>query len=121
MFRGAAFAALLLHVVHAAAAIDLKNASVETLGNGMTVILLEDRNFPVASVQMLYRVGARNESYGQTGIAHFLEHMAFRDTENCPDTGALSSIFARGGERHGSTWSGHTTYFATVPQADLEL
>lgn len=121
MFRGAAFAALLLHVVHAAAAIDLKNASVETLGNGMTVILLEDRNFPVASVQMLYRVGARNESYGQTGIAHFLEHMAFRDTENFPDTGVVSSIYARGGEWHGYTWTDQTTYFATVPKEHLDL
>jgi zinc protease len=111
----------LLDAAGAAAALDLSNASVETLDNGMTVILLEDRNFPVASVQMLYRVGARNESYGQTGIAHFLEHMAFRDTEHFPDTGVVSSIYARGGEWHGYTWTDETTYFATVPADHLDL
>jgi zinc protease len=111
----------LLRAASAAAAIDLRNATVETLDNGMTVILLVDRNFPVASVQMLYRVGARNEPYGQTGIAHFLEHMAFRDTEHFPDTGVVSSIYARGGEWHGYTWTDETTYFATVPKEHLDL
>ncbi len=62
--------------------------SVDQLDNGLTVIILEDRNFPVVSVQMLYRIGARNEVTGKTGLAHFLEHMAFRDSENFPDTGA---------------------------------
>jgi zinc protease len=105
----------------AVAGMDLRNASVEELGNGMTVILLEDRNFPVVSVQMLYRAGARNESYGQTGIAHFLEHMAFRDTADFPGTGVVSSIYARGGEWHGYTWTDQTTYFATVPKDHVDL
>jgi zinc protease len=103
------------------AGLDLRNASVEQLDNGMTVILLVDRNFPVVSVQMLYRVGARDESYGQTGIAHFLEHMAFRDSRNFPDTDVVSSIYARGGEWHGYTWTDETTYFATVPKEHLDL
>jgi predicted Zn-dependent peptidase len=106
---------------NAYAEIDLRNASVERLDNGLTLILLEDRNFPVVSTQMLYRVGARDESYGQTGIAHFLEHMAFRDSENFPDTGLVSSIYAIGGEWHGYTWTDQTTYFATVPKEHLDL
>lgn len=105
----------------AIAAMDLRNASVERLDNGLTVILLEDRNFPVTSVQMLYRVGARDETAGQTGLAHFLEHMAFRDSENFPDTGLVSSIYASGGEWHGYTWTDQTTYFATVPKEHLDL
>jgi zinc protease len=112
---------MLLACGHAAAEIDLQNATVERLDNGMTVILLEDRNFPVASTQMLYRVGARDESYGQTGIAHFVEHMAFRSSENFPDTGLVSSIYAIGGEWHGYTWTDQTTYFATVPKEHLDL
>ncbi len=121
-FRGIGLAVLaILSAGSAFAEIDLRNASVTELDNGMTVILLEDRNFPVASVQMLYRVGARNESYGQTGIAHFVEHMAFRDTENFPGTGVVSSIYARGGEWHGYTWTDETTYFATVPKQHLDL
>ena len=105
----------------AAAEIDLRNAVVDRLDNGLTVIMLEDRNFPVVSTQMLYRAGARDESYGQTGIAHFLEHMAFRDSENFPDTGLVSSIYAVGGEWHGYTWTDQTTYFATVPKEQLDL
>lgn len=103
------------------AELDLRNARVTELDNGMTVILLEDRNFPVVSVQMLYTVGARNESYGETGIAHFVEHMAFRDAENFPDTDVVGSIYARGGEWHGYTWTDETTYFATVPKEHLDL
>ncbi|HET6629051.1 MAG TPA: insulinase family protein [Woeseiaceae bacterium] len=112
---------MMLTAGSAYAAIDLRNAAVTELDNGMTVILLEDRNFPVVSVQMLYRVGARNESYGETGIAHFVEHMAFRDAENFPDTDVVSSIYARGGEWHGYTWTDETTYFATVPKQHLDL
>jgi len=105
----------------ARAELDLRNASVERLGNGLTVILLEDRNFPVVSVQMLYRVGARNEVTGLTGLAHFLEHMAFRSSANFPGTGLVSSIYALGGEWHGYTWTDETTYFATVPREHLDL
>lgn len=115
------FASAILFGGQANADIDLRNADVSRLDNGLTVILLENRNFPVVSTQMLYRIGARNESYGQTGIAHFLEHMAFRASENFPDTGLVSSIYAVGGEWHGYTWTDQTTYFATVPNEHLDL
>ena len=103
------------------AALDIRNAETLTLENGLTVVLLEDRNFPVVSVQTLYRVGARNETIGKTGLAHFLEHMAFRDSENFPGTGLVSSIYAVGGEWHGYTWLDQTTYYSTVPKDDLDL
>ena len=105
----------------ASAALDLGAATVERLGNGMTVILLEDRNFPVVSVQMVYKVGARNETVGLTGLAHFVEHIAFRGSDNFPGTGLVSNIYARGGEWHGYTWTDLTTYFATVPATELDL
>jgi zinc protease len=112
---------LLLSSGPALAVLDLRNAAMERLENGLTVILLEDRNFPVASVQMLYRIGARDETTGKTGLAHFLEHVAFRDSENFPEAGLMSSITARGGEWHGYTWIDQTTYFATVPKEHLDL
>ncbi len=105
----------------AEAALELHDAERHKLNNGMTVILLEDRNFPVVSVQMLYKVGARNEVTGKTGLAHFLEHMAFRATENFPDTEVVSRIYARGGEWHGYTWTDQTTYFSTVPKQHVGL
>jgi predicted Zn-dependent peptidase len=105
----------------AAAYLDLHRAQVEKLDNGLTVIVLEDHSFPVVSVQMLYKAGARNESFGTTGLAHFLEHMAFRSSENFPDTEVVSRIYAAGGEWHGYTWLDQTTYFATVPKEQLGL
>jgi predicted Zn-dependent peptidase len=104
-----------------AAAIDLRDARVTRLDNGMTVILLENRSFPAVSLQMLYRVGTRDETAGLTGLAHFLEHMAFRETENFPDTEVVSSIYRHGGEWHGYTWIDQTTYFETMPKEQLDL
>jgi len=105
----------------AAARLDVAAATVERLDNGLTVIVLEEPAFPLVSVQMLYRVGAKHEALGATGLAHFLEHMAFRSSENFPDTGLVSSIYAAGGEWHGYTWLDQTTYFATVPRERLDL
>jgi len=105
----------------AAARLDLSAATVERLDNGLTVLVLEEPAFPLVSVQMLYRVGAKHEALGATGLAHFLEHMAFRSSENFPDTELVSSIYAAGGEWHGYTWLDQTTYFATAPREQLDL
>ncbi len=110
-----------LLAVSTSAALDLELAQVEVLDNGLTLVVLEEPMLPLVSVQMLYRVGARNEEVGRTGLAHFLEHMAFRATENFPETEVVSSIYAVGGEWHGYTWIDQTTYFETVPREHLEL
>ena len=104
-----------------AAGLDLTAATVERLDNSLTVLVLEEPAFPLVSVQMLYRVGAKHEALGATGLAHFLEHMAFRSSENFPDTQLVSSIYAAGGEWHGYTWLDQTTYFATAPREQLDL
>ncbi|HEY2736804.1 MAG TPA: insulinase family protein, partial [Thermoanaerobaculia bacterium] len=103
-----------------AAAQDLR-PRVERLGNGLTVMILEDHAQPLVSVQMLYRVGGRTENAGETGLAHFVEHMAFRATENFPDTQVVSRIYAAGGEWHGYTWIDETTYFETLPADRVDL
>src|SRR5262245_34041371 len=102
-------------------AYDLKQAKVEKLQNGMTVMILKDHAQPVVSSQMLYKVGARNECEGSTGLAHFLEHMAFRATKNFPNTDVVSRIYNAGGEWHGYTWIDQTTYFETVPIEYFDL
>jgi zinc protease len=122
--RAATFLVLVVVLLHAApsrAALELKDAERIELDSGLTVLLLEDRNFPVVSVQTLYKVGARNEVTGKTGLAHFLEHMAFRATQKYPDTEVVSRIYGQGGEWHGYTWIDQTTYFATAPKDDLDL
>ena len=112
---------LLVCAGSASAELELHNVERLELNNGLTVLLLEDRNFPVVSVQMVYKVGARNEVTGKTGLAHFVEHMAFRASRNFPDTEVVSKIYGAGGEWHGYTWIDQTTYFATVPKQELEM
>ncbi|HKH46645.1 MAG TPA: insulinase family protein [Thermoanaerobaculia bacterium] len=104
-----------------AAADRLSAAVVEHLDNGLTVMVLEDPTLPLVSTQVLYKVGGRTESSGATGLAHFVEHMAFRATERFPDTDVVSRIYAVGGEWHGYTWIDQTTYFETVPREHLGL
>lgn len=112
---------LLLWSVRYAGALDLSQAHIEKLGNGLTVMVLEDHTMPLVSTQALYKVGGRNECQGSTGLAHFVEHMAFRATRNFPDTDVVSRIYAVGGEWHGYTWIDETTYFETVPVRYLDL
>lgn len=104
-----------------AAAFDLSRATVEQLDNGLTLLVLEERRLPLVSVQMLYRAGARDDPLGLTGLAHYLEHMAFRSTESFPGTQITRAIDAVGGEWHGYTWLDQTTYFETVPSEHLDL
>ena len=94
---------------------------VERLPNGLTVMILEDHAQPLVSTQMVYRVGGRTENPGETGLAHFVEHMAYRASENFPDTDVVSRIYAAGGEWHGYTWIDETAFFATVPAERLDL
>lgn len=114
-------AALLLFAAPAQAALELGRADISRLPNGLTLIVLEDHSFPVVSTQMLYKSGARDETAGKTGLAHFLEHLAFRASENFPNAGATEAIYDAGGEWHGYTWLDQTTYYATMPKDGLDL
>jgi zinc protease len=105
----------------ASAKLDLNRASVSHLPNGLTVIMLEDHSFPVVSVQVLYKSGSAAEVTGKTGLAHFLEHLAFRGSANFPRGRATELIYDAGGEWHGYTAMDQTTYFATMPRDGLEL
>jgi zinc protease len=119
--RALGMAAAIFAASPAQAELDLKRAEVSRLPNGLTVILLEDHSFPVVSVQALYKSGARDETAGKTGLAHFLEHLAFRASENFPNAGATEAIYDAGGEWHGYTWLDQTTYYSTMPANGLDL
>jgi predicted Zn-dependent peptidase len=103
------------------AELDLNRAEVSHLPNGLTVIMLEDHSFPLVSVQMLYKSGSAAEITGKTGLAHFMEHLAFRGSKNFPDERATELIYDAGGEWHGYTAYDQTTYFATMPSGGLDL
>ncbi len=91
------------------------------LDNGLKVLIAEDHKAPVATFQVWYRVGARNEPAGKTGISHLLEHMMFKGT---PRHG--SKVFSRlvqknGGFDNAYTTKDHTTYFQVLASDRIDL
>ena len=123
---GAALA-LLLFVAAAGAALPpgvAPGASVEgiseyDLANGLKVLLFPDASQPKVTVNVTYLVGSRMENYGETGMAHLLEHMVFKGT---PTRGNLmTALGQRGMAFNGSTWYDRTNYFETFPASDESL
>lgn len=89
------------------------------LDNGMQVLLVPDETRSSVTVNTTYFVGSRHEGYGETGMAHLLEHMLFYGTEKHEDIKA--EISARGGRANGTTWFDRTNYFQTFPASDENL
>src|SRR5690625_2397306 len=96
---------------HLNAVANVEGVSEYRLDNGLRVILAPDESRSNTTVNMTYLVGARHENYGQTGMAHLLEHMLFRGTPDMPN--ALAEFSKRGLAANGTTSSDRTNYFAT--------
>jgi zinc protease len=84
------------------------------LPNGLKIILLEDHKAPVVVFQIYYRVGARNESLGHTGLSHILEHVMFKGTDKVAPEDYSKIIQRNGGRTNAWTTDDNTTYFATM-------
>ena len=108
----------------AVAAAPVKGATVEgiteyTLANGLKVLLFPDASKPTTTVNITYLVGSRSESYGETGMAHLLEHMVFKGStahRNIPQ-----ELTEHGASPNGSTWYDRTNYFETFPAKEENL
>lgn len=92
-----------------------------TLDNGLEVILKPIHSAPVVSSWIWYRVGARNEMPGQTGISHWVEHMMFKGTPTFPKGTIMKEVNRNGGTLNGFTGQDYTAYFETLPADRLEL
>lgn len=91
------------------------------LKNGLTVIAKPLHQAPVVSVYIWYRVGSRNERPGQSGMAHFLEHMMFKGSRQYAK-GEIARLVGRtGGNQNAFTSLDYTAYFETLPSEHLEL
>lgn len=90
------------------------------LPNGLRVWVQEERSRPVALVQVTYKIGSLHEGPGTTGIAHFVEHMVYRATENIRNEDIYGYIDRIGGRYTGGTWPDVTRYAETVPSWALE-
>jgi zinc protease len=89
------------------------------LANGLKVLLFPDPSKPTITVNVTYLVGSRQESYGETGMAHLLEHLLFKGTPRYP---VIDKDFNQRGMRsNGSTWLDRTNYFELFQASDDNL
>lgn len=86
------------------------------LKNGLTVLLGPDESKPTMTVNLVYKVGSRQEGPGEAGMAHLLEHMLFKGTEKTPDP--KKELTRRGIEWNGTTWYDRTNYFGQFNASD---
>jgi len=114
-------AALLLAFSANTASAGVFNPDTFTLNNGMQVVVVKNHRVPVVTHMVWYRVGSADEGPGESGIAHFLEHLMFKGTKK-RKPGEFSKILARnGGQENAFTSSDYTAYFQTVAADRLEM
>ena len=87
------------------------------LKNGLTVLVNRDRASKLAAVNILYKVGARNEMADKTGFAHLFEHLMFRGTESVPDFDV--PVVMASGENNAFTNNDYTDFYITLPKENL--
>ncbi|CAF0699255.1 M16 family metallopeptidase [Candidatus Methylacidithermus pantelleriae] len=89
------------------------------LPNGLKVLLFPDPSRPTITVNVTYLVGSRNESYGETGMAHLLEHMLFKGTPRHPHI--PQELTEHGAKPNATTSWDRTNFFETFPATDANL
>ncbi|MEA3213763.1 MAG: zinc protease [Chthoniobacter sp.] len=90
-----------------------------SLPNGLRVLLFPDPSRPIITVNITYKVGSRHEDYGETGMAHLLEHLVFKGTpkhRNIPE-----ELTSHGARANGTTWFDRTNYYETVDATEENL
>jgi zinc protease len=89
------------------------------LANGLTVLLFPDATQPKTTVNVTYLVGSHQENYGETGMAHLLEHLMFKGTR--AQGNIMTELGKRGMDFNGSTWFDRTNYHETFPASAENL
>jgi zinc protease len=89
------------------------------LSNGLQVLLFPDPSQPNVTVNITYLVGSRHEGYGETGMAHLLEHLMFKGSPH--HRNVLALLDARGAQSNGTTWTDRTNYFETLAATPANL
>ena len=91
------------------------------LDNGMEVVVIEDHRAPVVTHMVWYRVGSADEPRGKSGIAHFLEHLMFKGTDEIADGAFSKLVAAQGGEDNAFTSYDYTGYFQRIAADRLPI
>ena len=89
------------------------------LPNGLRIVVFPDPSKPTTTVNIVYLVGSRYEGYGETGMAHLLEHMLFKGTPRHPNI--PQELTEHGARPNGTTWFDRTNYFETFAATDSNL
>ncbi|MFT4155709.1 M16 family metallopeptidase [Parafilimonas sp.] len=89
------------------------------LKNGLQVLLVPNPAINNVVVNVVYHVGSRNEGYGETGMAHLLEHMLFKGSKKF--SSIKQTIADKGASANGTTWYDRTDYFEILPASDSNL
>ena len=89
-----------------------------TLSNGLCVIIHQDKNTPLATVNLLYKVGSRDESPDKTGFAHLFEHLMFGGSKNAPSFD--DPIQLAGGDCNAFTNADITNFYSTLPAVNVD-
>jgi zinc protease len=92
-----------------------------TFPNGLTLLTKEVHSAPVVSFWVWYRVGARNEHEGITGVSHWVEHMMFKGTPSLGKGQIMQLVAENGGTLNAFTSADYTAYFETLPSDRLDL
>ena len=87
------------------------------LGNGLRVLVNRDRASKLAAVNILYKVGARNEEPSKTGFAHLFEHLMFRGTHTVPEFDIPVQMAC--GENNAFTNNDYTDFYITLPKENI--
>ena len=91
--------------------VSLEGVTEYRLENGLKLLLVPDDSVDTVTVNMTYLVGSRNEGYGESGMAHLLEHLLFRGTPSIPNI--KGELLKRGARFNGTTSNDRTNYFET--------
>ncbi|WP_112663681.1 M16 family metallopeptidase [Microvirga flavescens] len=90
------------------------------LDNGLDVVVIPDHRVPVATHMVWYRNGSADDPLGQSGIAHFLEHLMFKGTEKHPAGEFSKIVSALGGQENAFTSFDYTAYFQRTARENLK-
>ncbi|MCB0272860.1 MAG: insulinase family protein, partial [Bdellovibrionales bacterium] len=96
------------------------SVSKHILSNGLTVLISEDHKAPIVAVNVMYKVGSRNEPVGYRGFAHLFEHLLYQGSENFNDDFFKATEQLGATDINGNTWFDRTNYFQTVPKNALD-
>lgn len=98
---------------------EVEGISEYQLDNGLRVLLFPDQTKETVTVNITYHVGSKHENYGETGMAHLLEHLVFKGTPRHKDI--PKELSSHGARPNGTTWTDRTNYFETFAATDENI